>query len=84
MIKDEEKKYITCDIGDAIIYKGSEIPHGRDVFEAGDFSFHVQVFVHYVDANGIYAEEYKNDKRIAVGLKPVCGWPKIEGGELML
>tara|TARA_R110000850_G_scaffold215804_2_gene341359 strand:+ start:345 stop:887 length:543 start_codon:yes stop_codon:yes gene_type:complete len=54
----EEK--ITLESGDAVIYLGCEIPHGRDAFE-GDF--HMQGFLHYVDRNGPNAE-YKYDKRL--------------------
>lgn len=46
-------------LGDAIIYKGCELVHWRDVFR-GDS--HSQVFLHYVDQNGLYAE-WKYDKR---------------------
>lgn len=65
----DEKRYIRCDVGDAIIYKGCELTHGRDLFDADPGSYHVQVFLHYVDANGPYAKEYKFDKREAIGIK---------------
>lgn len=45
--------------GDAVVYKGMEIPHWREEFE-GDRQ--VQVFLHYVKRNGPY-EEFKFDKR---------------------
>jgi hypothetical protein len=44
---DDEKKYFNCDVGDAIIYKGCEIKHGREQFDVGDDSYHVNVFLHY-------------------------------------
>ena len=62
------KKALQCEPGDGVIYKGMELKHGRDSFE-GDFVSHVQVFLHYVDADGPYAEEYKYDKRPYVGIK---------------
>lgn len=65
----DEKRYLKCDTGDAIIYKGCEITHGRDKFEAGEYSYHVQVFLHYVDANGPFSKEYMYDKRPAIGFK---------------
>ena len=64
-----EKKYLRCDVGDAVIYKGCEIIHGRDLFDVNEYSYQVQVFLHYVDANGPYAKEYKYDKRPAIGFK---------------
>jgi hypothetical protein len=45
--------------GDALIYKGIEIPHWREPFE-GDRQ--VQVFLHYVRMHGDY-REFKFDKR---------------------
>lgn len=66
---DGEKRYFRCEPGDAVIYKGRELEHGRDRFEVGKFSYQVQVFLHYVDADGPYAGEYKYDKRPSLGLK---------------
>ncbi len=45
--------------GDAVVYRGLECPHWRDVFE-GDEA--VQVFLFHVDRSGPYAE-FKFDKR---------------------
>jgi len=44
------------DPGDCVIYRGTEVPHGREVFDAPEGSLHSQVFLHYVDANGPYAD----------------------------
>jgi alkylated DNA repair dioxygenase AlkB len=49
--------------GDALIYKGIEIPHWRDAFEG---ERQVQVFLHYVKKHGDYSE-YKFDKRPHLG-----------------
>jgi hypothetical protein len=49
--------------GDALIYKGIEIPHWRDAFEG---ERQVQVFLHYVKKNGDYSE-YRFDKRPHLG-----------------
>jgi hypothetical protein len=64
-----EKCYLQCGIGDAVIYKGCELVHGRDRFEVGEYSYQVQVFLHYVDANGPYSDSYKYDGRPAIGVK---------------
>lgn len=49
--------------GDALIYKGIDVPHWREAFEG---ERQVQVFLHYVKQNGDYSE-YKFDKRPCLG-----------------
>lgn len=66
---DGKKRVLNCEMGDAIMYKGCEVEHGRDKFNTGPFSYQVQVFLHYVDANGPYAKEWAFDKRPSVGIK---------------
>ena len=39
--------------GSACVYKGPDIPHYREPYTGNE---HVQVFVHYVDVNGKYAD----------------------------
>jgi hypothetical protein len=48
--------------GDALFYRGIECPHWR---EALDGEYTAQVFLHYVDQSGPYAE-WKYDKRPAL------------------
>lgn len=48
---------IVLENGDALIYKGCDYEHWRDYF-TGDYQ--IQVFLHYVDSNGKYAN-FKND-----------------------
>lgn len=50
---------IALEPGDALVYKGIEIPHWREAFEG---ERQVQVFLHYVRKNGDY-QEYKFDQR---------------------
>jgi hypothetical protein len=50
---------IELEPGDALIYKGIQIPHWRDTF---DGERQVQVFLHYVKKYGQYSE-FKFDKR---------------------
>jgi hypothetical protein len=52
--------------GDLVIYRGCEVEHWRDVFDAPKNSYHIQFFCHYVDINGPYAN-YKFDKRPFIG-----------------
>lgn len=51
--------------GDIIIYKGDELPHWRNECK---YDKHIQFFLHYVDADGIYSD-YKYDGRKMLGLQ---------------
>ena len=53
--------------GDALLYKGIEVPHWREAFEG---ERQVQVFLHYVKKNGEYSE-FKFDKRGHLGHQSV-------------
>ena len=64
-----QKHYIPCGVGDGIIYKGCELEHGRESLDADKGSYQIQMFLHYVNANGPYAEKYKYDGRINIGIK---------------
>ena len=65
----EEKRYIPCNIGSGLIYKGCELKHGRESLDADKGSYQIQLFLHYVNANGPYAEKYKYDGRSNIGIK---------------
>jgi PKHD-type hydroxylase len=54
---------IKMNVGDCVIYKGCEKYHWRDEFKG---KWQVQVFLHYVDKNGINSE-WKYDKRQELG-----------------
>jgi hypothetical protein len=54
---------IPLERGDALLYRGTEIPHWRDEFTG---NYVAQVFLHYVDQSGPY-KEWKFDKRVALG-----------------
>ena len=56
---DGNVKKIDLEPGDALIYKGIQIPHWREPFEG---ERQVQVFLHYVKKDGQYSE-FKFDKR---------------------
>ena len=55
--------------GDLVIYRGCDLDHWREKFTAPEDSFHSQVFLHYVDAQGPY-NDFKFDERPYVGFKP--------------
>lgn len=63
-IAGEEK--IIQDIGDAIFYEGSKLPHGREGRFTGDYQ--VSLFLHYVDAEGLY-KNHKNDIHSGIQLQ---------------
>lgn len=60
--------------GDAVLYRGRDCRHWRDAFQ-GRRS--IQVFLHYVDANGPYAD-WKYDRRAALMTAPVEARPQAE------
>lgn len=62
----EEPRPIVLNAGDMLVYKGRELPHWRERF---DGNYWIQVFFHYVDANGPLAS-YKFDGRDGLGLPP--------------
>lgn len=58
--EDSTATEIVMNVGDAVVYKGRELNHWRNKYEDGKWQ--AQVFLHYVDADGPYAE-WKYDKR---------------------
>lgn len=57
-------KPMTTEPGDAVIYKGMEVKHWREPLIGKS---HLQLFLHYVDAHGPYAETHLYDGREALG-----------------
>jgi hypothetical protein len=60
-----EGKDVHLENGDAVLYLGIDLEHGRAPF-TGDY--HIQTFLHYVDKDGPYTE-YAIDKRAIYGVK---------------
>lgn len=56
------------DPGDIIIYRGCELEHWRGPFDAGENSWQVQAFFHYINKDGPYYPEYAFDRRSGLGL----------------
>lgn len=54
------------EVGDAILYRGCEMYHGRDEYKEGKWQ--AQVFLHYVDANGPH-KDWAYDKRPGLAKK---------------
>jgi hypothetical protein len=55
---------ITLEPGEMAVYKGCDVAHWRTEFKG---TWHVQVFFHYVDADGPHKNEYK-DRRQDFGI----------------
>lgn len=51
---------VKLEVGDAVLYRGCDVYHWREKYTQGKWL--AQVFLHYVDADGPYAE-HKYDKR---------------------
>ena len=54
---------VYLDIGDILIYRGMDLPHWRERLSKGSW---LQLFIHYVDANGPYTDQHY-DARGKVG-----------------
>ena len=62
---DKKETQVDLEVGELAVYSGCEITHWRPAFKG---KWQVQVFFHYVDADGPYASEYK-DGRAELGTK---------------
>jgi predicted 2-oxoglutarate/Fe(II)-dependent dioxygenase YbiX len=60
-----EATEIKMEVGDAVLYRGCDVYHWRDVYKEGKWQ--AQVFLHYVDQEGPHAE-WKYDKRESLGI----------------
>ena len=66
---------VSLEPGDALLYRGTECEHWREPFE-GDHQ--AQVFLHYVDQNGPYADwKYDKGPGLSISSKP---WAEPNGG----
>lgn len=62
-----EENEINMEPGDIVIYRGCDLEHSRDIFLPPNNDWHVQAFLHYVDADGPYSN-FKYDKRDSIGI----------------
>ena len=58
----DDEKEILCEleVGEMAVYKGCDVTHWRAPFKG---EWHVQVFLHYVDANGPHADQAKDGRQ---------------------
>lgn len=72
---DEEKEVsVNLEVGELAVYKGCDIVHWRPAFKG---NWHVQVFLHYVDANGPYKNEVR-DRRPEYGTEKKSEYTNYE------
>lgn len=50
----EPSRAVVQDVGDYTIYRGCELNHWRETWETDADNYHIQLFVHFVDADGPY------------------------------
>lgn len=60
-----EPMHFVLEPGDAVVYKGCEVVHWREVADKTEVN--AQITLHYVDQNGPYVD-YKFDKRPGIGM----------------
>ena len=60
-------KMVELEPGDMVVYKGCDVEHYREKMLGTKESWHIQVFLHYVDAGGPFTE-WVFDKRKSLGL----------------
>jgi hypothetical protein len=63
-----DKTKVALEPGDAVIYRGIEVPHSRSTLQIAKEGWHAQVFLHYIDNNGPYTD-YIYDGRPALYTK---------------
>lgn len=56
---------IELECGDLVVYRGNILTHWRDPYAGEE---HIQIFLHFVDSEGIYAESNYMDGRPFLGL----------------
>lgn len=56
---------IMIGVGELMMYQGEKVPHWRDAFEG---QWQVQVFFHYVRADGPHAKDFALDGRPSLGI----------------
>lgn len=62
---DDREISVSLDVGEMAVYKGCDVSHWRNPFKG---KWHVQVFLHYVDANGPHKNHFR-DGRQDFGIK---------------
>ena len=63
----ETHQAIVQEVGDFTIYRGCELNHWRETWETDADNYHIQLFVHYVDADGPYWVFENDDYKLGTG-----------------
>ena len=61
---DGESRAVVQDVGDYTIYRGCELNHWRETWETDADNYHIQLFVHFVDADGPYWVFENDEERL--------------------
>jgi hypothetical protein len=77
MVHDGQTRDLALEPGDLVLYEGCQLPHARPRFDAGEGSFHAQVFLHFVRRAGRFAI-CKFDGRPRLGLPADTADPTLE------
>ncbi len=67
-----ETARLELDPGDAVLYRGIELPHWRGPCPV---EWYLQLFLHWVEADGAHADEAL-DRRLSLGMPSVRGLPE--------
>lgn len=59
-----EGKQIVQEPGDMCVYRGCDVEHWREPMDGPPDAFHVQLFAHYVDADGPYSSLVNDEVRM--------------------
>jgi len=57
----ETARAVVQEVGDFVLYRGCELFHWRETWETDADNYHIQLFVHFVDADGPY-EMHEGDR----------------------
>jgi len=66
-----EGESVVQEAGDLLVYRGCDVEHWREPFVTEEGNYHVQIFAHYVDANGPYishAGDAENSTQNPIGM----------------
>ncbi len=63
----ETSRAIVQDVGDFTIYRGCELNHWRETWETDADNYQIQLFVHFVDADGPYWVFENDDYKLGTG-----------------
>tara|TARA_A100001037_G_C14811901_1_gene483660 strand:- start:35 stop:625 length:591 start_codon:yes stop_codon:yes gene_type:complete len=67
----DTSRAVVQDVGDYTIYRGCELNHWRETWETDADNYHIQLFVHFIDADGphiSHAGDAQNSTQNLIGM----------------